>query len=217
MKSTKLIPLLLIIVISLSSCSLFNGTLTNSKMMSIQKGMTKNEIQRLLRTPDYRNFNQEIEEWVYITPDKNLIIGFYNDLVETMNTYPAGTYYNRSAYPGYNNSSYPPSYSSSYPPMNYDASARERDFLQLYEAVKREPFKDNQFQTLMNGVYNRSFTVNQVVRMMTIYPFDDDRLRVLEIMAPGIIDRENQKQIHDALSFSSSRDKAQNIINNAFR
>ncbi len=217
MKSTKFIPLLLIIVISLSSCSLFNGTLTNSKMMSIQKGMTKDEILRLLRTPYYRNFNQETEEWVYIAEDKNLIIGFYNDLVETMNTYPAGTYYNRSAYPEYNNSSYSPQYSPSYPPVNYDSSAREREFQYLYESVKRETFKDDQLQTLRSGVYNRSFTVNQVVRMMSIYTFDDDKLKVLEIMASGIIDREYQMVIKDALTFNSSWEKAQNIINNAFR
>lgn len=184
--------------------------------MSIQKGMTKNEILRLLRTPDYRNFDREIEEWVYVTPNKNLIIGFFNEQVETMNTYPAGTYYNRSAYPGYydNSSSYPPVYS---PSGSYNLPTDERDFQQLYDAVKRESFKDNQFQVLRNGVYNRSFTVNQSLRMMSIYSFDDDKLRVLEIMAPKIIDRENQDQLLSAFSYISSRENAQSIMNMAVR
>lgn len=214
MKQIKIIPITLLIVISLSSCSLFNGSLSNNKMMSIQKGMTKSEILRLLRTPDYRNFDREMEEWVFITPNRNLILGFYNDQVETMNTYPAGTYYNRSAYPAYENSNYPPTSYPSYPARagSYSSATNERDFQQLYDAVRRESFKDNQFQLLRNGVYNRYFTANQCVRMMLIYTFDDDKLKVLEIMASRIVDRENQNQILDALTYISSKEKARNIM-----
>ena len=50
---------------------------------------------------------------------------------------------------------------------------------------------------------------------MSIYTFDDDKLEVLNIVAPQIIDFENQEEIIKSLSFISSEEKAEKILRRA--
>jgi hypothetical protein len=47
---------------------------------------------------------------------------------------------------------------------------------------------------------------------MSIYTFDDDKLEVLEIVAPHIVDSENYEDIIKSLSFLSSEEKANKIL-----
>ncbi len=215
MKQIKILALLVIVSISMSSCGIFsNSFLKNRDMMAIEKGMTKNEILRLVGDPDFRNFDNELEEWIYVKSNKELIIGFYNNLVETMNTYPIGTYQNKSAYPqGY--SGY-----STYPTQNqpiYRQNGqvmRENDFQQFYRNINSESNKDTKFSMLRSGVYNRSFTCAQCARLMSTFNFDDEKLEVLNIMAHSIVDFENQNLLFKELRFISSTDKAKQIIDN---
>ena len=65
------------------------------------------------------------------------------------------------------------------------------------------------------GVSNKYFTCKQCVRLMSIYTFDDDKLEVLNIVAPQIIDFENQEEIIKSLSFISSEEKAEKILRRA--
>lgn len=50
---------------------------------------------------------------------------------------------------------------------------------------------------------------------MSIYTFDDDKLEVLEIVAPRIVDSENYEDIIKSLSFISSEEKAEKILRRA--
>ena len=181
-------------------------------MMDIEKGMTKTEIKRLLGNPEFRNFDRDKEEWVYITRDKNLIVGFYNEIVESMNTYPAGTYQSRSMYPANVYSPYSTP-NSTYPPVKNTVSVlREKEFQEFFNTVKRQSFKEDKMVAIRNGVANRAFTCNQCVRMMNIFTFDDEKLQVFNIMAPGIVDWENKLSILDNFKFISSREKANQTI-----
>ena len=47
---------------------------------------------------------------------------------------------------------------------------------------------------------------------MSIYTFDDDKLKVLDIVAPRIADRENYEDIVDSLDFLSSQDKVRKMF-----
>ena len=78
--------------------------------------------------------------------------------------------------------------------------------------MKSKPFKDDQLELLENGIGNRKLSCKQCVRMMSIYTFDDDKLKVLKILAPNIVDRENYDEIIDALDFISSEEKARHIL-----
>lgn len=88
----------------------------------------------------------------------------------------------------------------------------EGDFLYLYEKVKNKPFKDDKLELLSVGVLSNQFTCRQCIKIMSIFTFDDDKLKALEIMSGHLVDRENHDKILEALTFSSSKDKAKNIL-----
>lgn len=215
MKTIRLTTLLLIASIVLSSCSILSSN--QKRMMSIEKGMTKTEITRLAGTPDYRNFNAEIEEWIYLKVDRDLIVGFYNGLVETLTTLPPGSYNSRSMYPSnnyppYSGSSVNPNYPNYPQTQNVPRIITDRDFSLLINSVSNEPNKERKFEVLRNGVYNRSFTCAQGQRVMSLFSFDDDKLRAFDIIAPNIVDWENQHLILDNFKFISSRENAKRTI-----
>ena len=47
---------------------------------------------------------------------------------------------------------------------------------------------------------------------MSIYTFDDDKLKVLQILATRIADKENYDEIINSLDFLSSEDKAKEML-----
>lgn len=47
---------------------------------------------------------------------------------------------------------------------------------------------------------------------MSIYTFDDDKLKVLQILATRIADKENYDKIINSLDFLSSEDKAKEML-----
>lgn len=93
----------------------------------------------------------------------------------------------------------------------------ERDFKELYNKVKAKPFKDDQLELLAVGAVNNFFTCNQCIRLMSIYTFDDDKLKVVELLAPHIVDRENYEDIIDSLSFLSSEEKVRKLFSGSRR
>ena len=88
----------------------------------------------------------------------------------------------------------------------------DNDFQQLYNKVKQKPFKDDQLDILSLAAERRWFSGRQCVRLMSIYTFDDDKLKVLKILATRIVDRENYDEIINSLDFLSSENKAKEML-----
>lgn len=65
---------------------------------------------------------------------------------------------------------------------------------------------------LRAGVENKYFTCRQCARMMSLYAFDDDRLEVLRLFAPRIVDKENYDVVERALDSLIERDKVASIL-----
>lgn len=210
----KSIILLTIVIGSLFSC----GTTSKTALMKIEKNMSKREVTNLLGSPDYRRFDKDMEEWEYIKQDPLsttktiIIINFENDKVIFLNSFN-GTEYTEPPM-----AVYPPNAgpgSIPIPPNARPGQAEnryEREFQQLYDKVKKTPFKEDQLEVLRMGSKNKRFTCEQCIRLMSIYPFDDDRLDVLKIVAPRIVDGENYVEIINSLSFLSSQDKARKLF-----
>lgn len=56
---------LMIVMILLASCGTVSEASVKNRMMRIQEGMTKEDVSKLMGTPDYRRFDNGIEEWEY--------------------------------------------------------------------------------------------------------------------------------------------------------
>ena len=85
-------------------------------------------------------------------------------------------------------------------------------FERIFGLIKAEAFDDDKFKMIEIACTERYLTVNQCLRLMKLFTFDDERLKVLKHIGPRIADRENIYEILDALSFPSSQDKARNIM-----
>lgn len=200
-----------IIVVTFTSCgSLFYET---NKALQVESGMTKEEVTTLMGKPTHRSFDDYQEQWEYksLTNSgreyKVSIITFKKGRVVSMDSFsePAPAAPNNS------------NVGVIIGPGPVVIPARPNRFEQLYNNVKSESFKDGKLKTLRIGVTNGSFTCAEVARMMNLFSFDDDKLEVLYIMGPYICDFENFKQVLKALTFLSSKEKAENYIEGIIR
>lgn len=223
MKTRTFIALALIIS-SFSLCSCGTYMSSKSAILKIEKGMSKKEVVGLLGEPNFRRFDEQVEQWEYkkeglLSSETTIIIvDFINGRVSNMNSFNGDSYPNPpvAVYPSdpidYETSPYPSHPKGHGRPFK---AVSEGDFQQLYSKIKQKPFKDDQLELLEMGVNNRYFTCKQCIRLMSIYSFDDEKLKVLEIVAPHIIDMENHEDIIKSLSFISSEEKAHKILRQA--
>ena len=193
-----------------SSCGTYKTT--RDAIFKIEKGMSKREITNLLGNPDFRRFDHEYEQWEFVKVDPLngnrtvILVDFLEDRVINMDSFDSDKTSQPSAPPV---AVYPPHNNQGHRPGRVISDS---DFQQLYNRVKSKPFKDDQLELLSIGVGNRYFSCRQCIRLMSIYTFDDDKLKVLDIVAPQIADRENYEEVVESLDFLSSRDKARKMF-----
>ena len=99
--------------------------------------------------------------------------------------------------------------------MNYGYCLDDASFNILYNKVKKASFDDNKFDLIEVASLGCYYSCAQVVRIMKIFPFDDEQLKALKMMAPHIVDLQNTGLIYKIFSFDSEKDKAEEIIRNS--
>lgn len=212
------------LITSLQSC----GQLPISNkhaLLNIEKDMTKSEVSKILGTPDYRRFDEDIEQWEYVKGENYMsygdviIVDFKDGRVVNLNSYKnkpvaqvAQVEHIDRGTPGYiERSRTEYRYDRRYDRRIMD----ENEFRSFYNRVKSAPFRDEQFKIVSFETANRFFTSRQSRDLIAIYNFDDERLKMLDILAPKIVDRENSGVIVDIFTFSSGKDKARDILLNS--
>ena len=99
--------------------------------------------------------------------------------------------------------------------MNYCYCLADASFNILYNKVKKASFDDNKFDLIDVASLGCYYSCAQVVRIMKIFPFDDEQLKALKMMAPHIVDLQNTGLIYKVFSFDSEKEKAEEIIRNS--
>ncbi len=85
-------------------------------------------------------------------------------------------------------------------------------FDQLRRVVKHTAFDRERLETLKASVRHANFSVSQIEQILSLFSFDRQRLNVVRIMAPKVVDRENLFRLQSQFSFSSSRRELRRII-----
>lgn len=88
----------------------------------------------------------------------------------------------------------------------------EPRFLALVEQVKAASFSEDRVQVIKTAAANNHFRSAQVSRLLETAPFDEEKHQIVVILAPKIVDRENQHTILEAFRFSSSREEAAKVL-----
>ncbi|WP_294590858.1 DUF4476 domain-containing protein [uncultured Bacteroides sp.] len=195
----------------LTSCSSLFYDLRSDVLQDIQKGMSKQEVSKLLGEPQFRRFDRDFDEWEYskcISGNgyTTIIVSFEDGKVVGMDSF--ATYDNR---PVQSVTVAPNEVVVSPPHTIYTKGMPEIEFQRFYDKVKSRPFKDDQFELMEIGASNR-LNCNQCARLMSIFPFDDDKMQVLKIFAPRITDRENYEEILKVLDSLFKRDDAKKLL-----
>lgn len=97
---------------------------------------------------------------------------------------------------------------------HYDRVMDEALFSRFLEKVKKEPFSDNRLKMIETALSHSDFTCGQCAQLAKIYTFDDDRMKVMKMMYPRLVDKEAFFMLTDILTFSSSKEEMNKFVRN---
>lgn len=215
MKNLMKVVIMAIVLLTTTSCGVLDASLQRSRLAeSLHTGMTKREVVDLLGNPEFKRSYNGIEQWEYkklhfisgaVT---TILLDFQHDKVISFNSYAGDT--PSPTYPPI--AICPPAPVEEIPSLAYPTDD-QKWFQELYQKVKDKPFKDERLKILREAARQSDFTCDEIVQLMKIFNFDDERLEALVILEPTIIDRENTYRIVDSMTFISGEEKAKNILN----
>ena len=100
---------------------------------------------------------------------------------------------------------------------DYDRHDRVMDN-QLFQTflgnVKKEPFKDDRIALINAALASSDFTSGQCLQLTKLYTFDDDRMEIMKMMYPRIVDKEAFFTVIATLTFSSNKDEMNKFVQN---
>ena len=191
---------------------------------NVERGMTKQEVIAILGEPKLTSFDMYGDKWEYdkynyLFGDSKYITVFFdrNGKVVQYNTriIEPNSQQSNAQQPQHPT---PPLYDGRCDPddrMDYGYSLDDASFSKLYNKVKQASFNDNNFDLIDVASLGCYYSCAQVVRIMKIFPFDDEQLKALKMMAPHIVDLQNTGLIYKVFSFDSEKEKAEEIIRNS--
>ena len=94
----------------------------------------------------------------------------------------------------------------------YNRVMNDQLFQTFYKEMKNEPFKDDRMKLLNAALAGSDFTSAQCLQLTKLYTFDDDRMEIMKIMYPRIVDKEAFFTVINTLTFSSSKEKMKDFI-----
>ena len=98
------------------------------------------------------------------------------------------------------------------PGYGYNRVMNDQLFQTFYKEMKNEPFKDDRMKLLNAALAGSDFTSAQFLQLTKLYTFDDDRMEIMKIMYPRIVDKEAFFTVINTLTFSSSKEKMKDFI-----
>ena len=191
---------------------------------NVERGMTKQEVIAILGEPKLTSFDMYGDKWEYdkcnyLFGDSKYITVFFDRNGKVVQ------YDTRIIEPNSQTSNVqqpqhptPPIYDGRCDPdgrMDYGYCLDDASFSKLYNKVKQASFNDNKFDLIEVASLGCYYSCTQVVRIMKIFPFDDEQLKALKMMAPHIVDLQNTDLIYKVFSFDSEKEKAEGIIRNS--
>ena len=187
---------------------------------NVERVMTKQEVIAILGEPKLTSFDMFGDKWEYakynnLFGDSKYITVFFDRNGKVVQ------YDTRIIEPNSQTSNVqqphttPPLYDGRCDPdgrMDYGYCLDDASFSKLYNKVKKASFDDNKFDLIEVASLGCYYSCAQVVRIMKIFPFDDEQLKALKMMAPHIVDPQNAIVIYQLFSFDSEKQKVGEIL-----
>jgi hypothetical protein len=88
----------------------------------------------------------------------------------------------------------------------------ENDFRLFLLTIDNQKFESDKITVIREAAVTNYFMIGQLIQLLEKLSFDDDRIKVIELVYPAILDRENSHLLYNFLNFSSSKEKLNQII-----
>ncbi|MFY0582887.1 DUF4476 domain-containing protein [Cystobacter fuscus] len=98
------------------------------------------------------------------------------------------------------------------PPAPAVSAIPEQRLRDILNAVSRESFSSEKLRVLETASRGDYFLVSQVARAVDQFSFSADRLAVVRMLWPRVLDRQNGYQLNGSFSFSNDKQELQRII-----
>ena len=191
---------------------------------NVERGMTKQEVIAILGKPKLTSFDMYGDKWEYdkynylfgdskyitVLFDRNGKVVQYDTRIIEPNSQTSNV--QQPQHPT------PPIYDGRCDPdgrMDYGYRLDDASFSKLYNKVKKASFDDNKFDLIEVASLGCYYSCAQVVRIMKIFPLDDEQLKALRMMAPHIVDLQNTGLIYKIFSFDSEKQKVGEILSSS--
>lgn len=205
-------------IATLATAIMFAMCLTASaKGKDIERGMSKQEVMNILGKPKLKSFDENSDRWEYIkgyslTATKYSVVVFdrsgrvirYDTRLIDGNNDTAGNCQHYPTPPAYYDNNF------SNPATGYCMD--EAAFNILYNKIKKESFDDDKYNLLEVASLGCYYSCAQTVRIMKLFSFGNEQLKVLRIMAPRIVDPQNATDIYAVFTFDSDKATAGEIM-----
>ena len=107
---------------------------------------------------------------------------------------------------GYNNNGYNQPAVLPPPPPMQQCGMMDGDFANLKNSISNASFKDDRLRIIQSAAPYNTFWVSQVVEILNLMSFDDEKIDAAVILYNSVCDVNNWYQVYNAFSFSSSKD-----------
>lgn len=94
----------------------------------------------------------------------------------------------------------------------YDRVMSDQLFQSFFNNVKNEPFEKDRIALINAALANVDFTTDQCVQLVKFYTFDNERMKIMKMMYPRIVDKEAFFMVINLLTFSSNKDKMNEFV-----
>ena len=89
---------------------------------------------------------------------------------------------------------------------------QQESFEDFVRAVERQTWDKDKINYIRDAAQRNSFTVQQVIRLLKLFTWDNERLPVLEAVAPRIRDGFNTYKLIEYFDFQDAKQKARRIL-----
>ncbi|MEA2096394.1 MAG: DUF4476 domain-containing protein [Candidatus Cloacimonadota bacterium] len=86
------------------------------------------------------------------------------------------------------------------------------EFQRLLNNVKNESFADDQTSVVNIAAKSKYFSIYQLMTLLDVFSFSDDKINIVQIVYPRIVDKDNAHNLLGAFTYSDDKDRVEQII-----
>lgn len=94
----------------------------------------------------------------------------------------------------------------------YDRVMNNQLFQTFFDNVKNEPFEKDRIALINAALASSDFTTDQCLQLVKFYTFDNERMKIMKMIYPRIVDKEAFFMVINSLTFSSNKKKMYDFV-----